>query len=284
MYLPNVNLRKRDDYYVFQKDYYVLKKLSEMFHIPDLDYKIIIKYIISNNIDVNSYIYYKKDVYVPIIYKCSLTPSINHQKCFKWLLDHGANPYLIPDAEKENRVNILFVCNEIYIPSLNRKNDIKNDIISKIDIDIDNVLNKLRYGNLRRLIILNKYGYIDTIISYKKYIDDKFYFEMIDIMITRINLICKTSNDGDMITKVIDKYVEIYRLLDPDPNIKYNNTSLLQYIINFYLVKLAKLLITRYSTKEDIILKYHTEFDPLVVAVLRHLYNDRNFYELSNLI
>ena len=276
----------RDDYYVFQDNYYVLKELATMFRDSEVSDHKLVDYITFNNIDVNSYIttFSQNGTYVPIVYQCSLLP--NRVKLFKWLVSQGANTRLVVDGPPNKIYDILFSCNDKYLKYLVKKN---NTLSRSIDTNRQ-IRAKFVHGNYRRVFLLNKLSVISDI-DIKNALQsqghDMLVLETIKTMIDRLGLICRTHNTKSEVDQVTDKYLIVFGtyikylpdLVIPD--------SAVNILVEYYQHKILALLsasnkLPEPKTKTNPI--YHTDMNPKIVAVLRLLLNDRNYAETCDVL
>ncbi len=269
-------MEQRKHYYVFQKDYYQLKAFSGMLKNSEISDETLVNYLEKNNLNVNSYIttFDKKDTFVPIIYQCSMLP--NREILFKYLIKKRATLDKLPDANDDTiNYNILFVCHEKYLSFIS-----KNVSITK---DKENQLkNKLLFGNYRRVLLLKKRNIVKESDISLAFNDSDFLLKCIKLLIDRICLIFRTHNSQEEADKVISKYQIIFKLYK-----KYGGSEpsdkIIQALANYYQHKLLTTLFILYpllkKKLENIEVKYHTDasMKPEIVAILRRLYNDRNY-------
>lgn len=273
------------EYYVFQTNYWKLKKLLELLRTPKTESSQLIRYMKKNKLDVNSYIPLNSDgtIYVPIIYQTTLIPTLT--EFFKWLIKNGAKADKEPDTDEGvSADNILFVAHEKYLKFLTNTLKLK---IDRLDL-AGQLLKKLKFGNLKRirqLIALDVFSVSDLHSAISSSDTGELAFSVIDIMLDRINLICRTANKREDIEKVLTKYVEIIGLIKPDPLVERECITLIQYCTNFYLHPIiAELMKTQITLKPVPEIKYHADLDEKLVAILRQLYNDRRYVETCDLI
>ena len=273
----------RDEYYVFQDNYYTLKELATMLRNNEVSDQILVDYITTNNIDVNSYLTtFQNGTYVPIVYQCSLLP--NRVKLFKWLTSRGANTRLVVDGPTDKIYDILFSCNDKYLKHLVKH----NKTLSKSIDTSRQIRTKLVHGNYRRVFLLNKLSVIsedDIRNALKCKGHDMLVLETIKTMIDRLGLICRTHNSKEEVDQVIDKYLIVFGtyikylpgLIIPD--------SAVNLLIKYYQHKILSLLSGSNKLTETMVTPvYHTDMNPKIVAVLRLLFNDRNYAETCDIL
>ena len=275
--------RARDDYYVFQDNYYVLKNLAILLRKSEVLDKEVVDYIISNNIDVNSYLTtFQNGHYIPIIYQCSLLP--NRVKLFKYLVSKGAKTRLIADGPHNKIYDILFSCHDKYLKYLVKH----NKTLSKSIDTSRQIRTKLIHGNYRRVFLLNKLSVIseeDITNAMKDH--DWLILETIKTMIDRLGLICRTHNVRDEVDHVINKYLVIFGIYIkylPDLTIPYSAVSLL---VKYYQHKVLALLSASCKLQDlpdDLNPIYHADMNPKNVAVLRLLFNDLNYAKTCDVL
>ncbi len=272
---------ERDDHYVFQDNYYKLKDLAIMLKQVDIQDEKLIEYCKDHKIDPNSYLTtFQNSTYVPIIWQCSLLP--NRKEFFKWLISNGSNTKLVVDGDSDRIYDILFVCHEKYLKFLVKQNKKLSSTIDKYR----QIRTKLVHGNYRRVLLLKRLGLItdnDISISINTV---SIFLETTKTMIDRIGLICKTHNDPSEVNAVINKYLvvfDIYIKNIKNPGSELDNVIdiLIQYYQHDILVKL--LPFTDISVTKKIVI-YHEDMDPKTVAVLRILFNDRNYVKTCDVL
>ena len=264
-----VDIKNREEYYVFQPNYYQLKTLSEMMNDRKISFKDIIRFIVRNKIDLNSYIKLGNDhkIFVPLIYACSLTPHL--EKVFIYLLKNKADPTKIPDADDDATDDLLFVCHEKYFKTL-----IKNGCTVDPKRKSRQIRKKIQYGNYKRLMLLLKHNLInekDIAVS----VDEKIYIDCVKVLIDRIYLICGTTNMKADVDTMISKYVTVFLFIQKYSSNVHRNTELTEILKNNYLFELLEL---PFIIKTDVTApKYHEDMDDKIVAMLRQLYNDYRY-------
>lgn len=284
-----------DDYYVFQSNYYLLKGLAEKLRTPNTSSNDLIKYMKKHQIDPNSYLTTfhsnpSEAIYVPIYWQCVQTPM--HVKFFKYLQKSNADLNKIPDCTNSKKFHhALFSCHESYIPELiSGMSDLKSTISINLD---EQIKGKVITGNIRRILILLKVKAIskqELYKSFKTYPD--LYFQVIDVLLDRINLVCRTHNQKEEVTQILLKYVKVFEFLFKFPEIKFNlyknNTqisesnqiSIYQYCANFYLYEIIVILKGHgydESIHDKITVRYHEDMNPKLVASIRQLLNDQRY-------
>lgn len=257
------------EFYVFQPKYYPLKKLNELMRTQGTTSDELITYMTNENIDPNSYIELCPRVFCPIIYQCSLTPS--HAKFFLWLLKHGASPHKKLDISTDAKADhILFACHEKFLPTLiDRQHVVLDQPVQ------EPITRKLCFGNLRRVKLLVKLGVLshrDVMIAIRQ---PDLGFQIIDVLIDRIHLICNTRNEKKDIDNLLVKYAEIMKFIKATGCETRNEVSLAQYCAGYYLHPILKVLTNRPPTS----VVYHEDADPKAVAIMRQLYNDFRYVE-----
>lgn len=269
------------EYYVFQQKYYQLKKLGELLRTAGVTSDELIEYTIRESLDPNSYIEFCNGVFCPIIYQCSLTPS--HIKFFLWLLKHGANPHKMLDVSDRARADhILFVCHERFMPIL-----IDKCKVTMKDVPVETVretiIRKLTFGNLRRIRLLVKFRVIkptDVLQVQSSTIPD-LGFQVVDVLIDRIGLICQTYNEKKDIDNLLSKYTEVMKFIKTTGSETRSGVTLTQYCAGYYLHPLIATFPDAKIVNAKVI--YHADADPKIVAVLRQLFNDFRYVETCKL-
>lgn len=273
-----------DDYYVQHNDYEKLKILAEKLRTPSMTSKELIDYVINNNIDVNSYITtFNLGIYTTIIFQ--IVQTTNYHDFYKFLIAKGADICKISDYDEESKFHfqhILFQCHEKYIKLLLSS-------CSSININLRcQVLKKLYSGNIRRLMLLLKFNVltVKTLSEIFKS-ESNIYVEVINVLIDRINLICKTSNIKSEVDKTILKYIDILKFIlkfKIDCNVIINDMSIIQYCANFYLYEIIEFFYFNGNIQKINEIVYHSKMDPKFVASLRQLLNDRRYVCTANIL
>ena len=277
------------EYYVFQDEYWTLKQLNQLLRTPNTESNTLIDYVSEHKIDPNCYLELNEHTFVPLIYQVSLTPK--HTEFFKWLVSQGANPKKLPDSDPGYPVeHILFAAHPKYLKFLTNT---LNITVPRDQTSLDLLIQKkLKFGNLKRLKLLIKQRVLSANDLQRAISPNRgdLAFDAVEIMLDRINLICRTHNDKDEIDEILEKYTKIFELLRPSPLAQKNQITLIQYCTNFYLHpiigSILKPLTADQRTKAvvGVEIKYHRELDERLVALLRQLYNDRRYVETCDLI
>ena len=281
--------RKRQEYYVFQSNYYGLKNIAQKF--ADLaPAEEILNEIKTQNIDVNSYVTTFGYGFVPIIYQSTCSPK--YESVFIYLINHGANPNLLPDADCVN--DILFVCHEKYLKTLIKlKCQLQPTEVHR------QILAKLRYGDIRRLKLLIKYRVLklEQISELTK--SDELAFDIISGLIEQVMHICVNCGEKPAIDCVLKRHYDTLEFMIKhglkitvtsqrkrvhtlhEPSATAGSVSLIQYATDYYLADIVSLLLKNGCSPVPVI--FHEKMDPQLVAILRHLYNDRNYARLCEM-
>ncbi len=286
MNMSNNNL---DEYYVFKDDYYRLKELAEKLRTPDISSDELIKFMKSHKIDVNAYLttfHVKPElaIYVPIYWQVVSTPV--HSKFFRWLINNGADITKLPDCADNSKLqHVLFACHESYIKELLISIQHPSYVIPNLS---NQIKNKILSGNIRRILILLKVKAIT-----KKDINDvlnkspDLYFEVLNVLIDRIHLICRTHNSKNEVQQVINKYIKVFEFImkfkDIPMNLIYQNNnngniSIYEYLANFYLYEFIDLFKSNnIQIKTNLKVTYHVDMNVKLVASIRQLLNDNRY-------
>lgn len=288
----------RDEYYIFQHNYYQLKELITMIgddksNATDVNNDLskyscqhIIDFLKDKEIDVNSYIcptYVsgKDNVWVPLVFFVSLFP---HRKILlKWLLKHRADPRKLPDGDT---MNICFYCHEKYLNMFRVIAPPLTDKSSSVAIadTVRHISNKLICGNIRRICLLLKHGTITNDVmrqvATSKNLPDEIINAMISRLIVSLSLRADEDIDKTMLTvNFINKYLIIFKLL-----LKYGLSFTLetkQLCANNYLYEILQL---ENIHDLNITIKYHTDMNDQLVSMLRPLFNDYRYVKTCEII
>jgi hypothetical protein len=266
-----------DEYYMNEYQYLKKNELKTKI-INNEDYKDIIKFIIINQIDINSFIKVKNNFYAPLIY---IVMHSNNIKLFKWLFKQ-TNINLNIKYDKDNNEyipNYLITCNEKMFKYIKNISEIK-------PIDIIYCLKKGLYNKLK---LFDK----NCLFLFKN-INDKILpmnieFDILKELLDQIYILCMIKNNKDTINELINNYIKIYDIIYDYINIlntNENNITFIQLCIDWYLLDIVKLFIPKLKkTDRDLLkIKFYKDYDNETTAVYRQLYNDYNYYYIAILI
>ena len=272
--MPSETEIKRDEIYVFRSDYYHLKALNFLLEEKNYRDKAVIGFMKKFKIDINSYVPIKNTngVYVPIIYKCML-----HKKCektVKYLLDKGANIFLLPDAD--NIIELPFVCDRYYLNFLKIK---KLYLQCSEENTLEQIIEKILKGDIKRIYDLQVLKFLQPNLIVKAINDKNLTNKIVINLLNAVAVICNTTNEKSHVDAEIKKYNNTIKFL---LNNGHDIDDLqMQNIVNMYLVETAKMVKEHYIDKKwNITVTKHKNMDKYKTAYLRQLFNDYNENQL----
>lgn len=262
-------MSKRNEYYVFQKDYYRYEELRRLIELKDC--KSAMTYFVSHCLPPNCYIRAnsdpKSDLFVPLIYK-TLEHSQLHEFSV-YLLKRGANFKLEPDGEEGSYTDLLFTCHARYVPWLVRKG-------AKISHPETGIKRCLLLGNWERLEVLVSSGQVERdSIRY----DDELPYQMIKTAVHYLTFfytqaIKHESTGGEPPSlkaetdKTVGKYSKTFELFPPERV----TPELIQLCVDYYLYEILAVLHVTSSPNPPVYNQKGT-----ITAVIRPLLNDARY-------
>lgn len=282
-YFEDINKKYNQTYKTQSLDIYykVLPKYVNFINIIKTNKNIkaedLIKYILKYNINLNEYVDFTKYSYVPLYYLIYHIDNIELVKVMKYFIEIKKtilNYDLKIDNIGPEMAHFLISCNSKYIKYIYKDINIKefNNIYIYMFIN----------GLYDRYIILSKY--IDFN-NYKHLITSDIIYNMLISLLAQIQIICLSPDTTGRIDKLFKNYIEIFKLYNINPFlIIYNNENLFQICINWYLVPFVKYFNENKSQSIIPLLYYYKDFNNEVCAFFRHLFNDRNYAELCNIL
>ena len=260
-------MNKRNEYYVFQPDYYRYEELRRL--IEKKDSVAAMKYFVSHSLPVNLYMRAnsdpKGDLFVPLIYKTLQTKELHEFSLY--LLKHGAKFKLEPDGDEYP--DLLFTCHTKYVPWLIKK----GATVSHPDVGIKKCL---MVGNWERLQLLISSGMITAAqVTYEQeqpYQMIKTAVHYLTFFYTQAIKHESTGGEPPSLKGETDKTIEKYRKtfeLFPPKEIK---PEVIQLCVDYYLYEILQVLDVTYSDNPPVYNQKGT-----ITAVVRPLLNDARY-------
>ena len=279
-----------ESYYTNDLNYSKLCKLKELIICKNTEYKEIIKYIINNKININSYIKIKDNFYAPLFYL--IIHAENQLKLFKWI--HSLNKinynlkydYFINDIYDNYIPHYLTTCKSIYLKYLFKNEEINNELKK------EDIIFLLKNANIDRIKLLN-IDIKEFLINDKKNSNnDNIYIEFIileHLIYKNITYICATNNNKKNIDFILNKYLELFKYIDIDPYIinKQTNISFIQTCIDWYLLNIIEYLknkLNNNNINKSLNITFYKDINEEKSAIYRQLYNDYNYYNICKLL
>jgi hypothetical protein len=143
----------REEYYVFQKEYYELEELRRL--VESRDSEKAMKYFVDNRLNCNAYMRSadKSKTFVPLIFK-----TLEHEQLHTFslfLIKSGARIKAQPDGEPGDCMDLLFTCHSRYTAWL-----VKKGVACKHPVN--GIVKSLLIGGWDRLQELIRHGAIST--------------------------------------------------------------------------------------------------------------------------
>jgi len=263
----------RDEYYVFQPHYYILKDLSKMIADKNVLCQELKSYMELNKLDANSYINYireheKSSIWMPLVYFVSMYDF--RVDFFKYLISAGADPRKLTDSDIE--LNICFICHDRYLQYLSQKAPPKKNVSVQIQ-------SKLVSGTTERLRQLLKLNALTSTQIKEAVREPVLATDIINMFINRIMVVSLNFDERVQLThQLIEKYLDVFQFMKTyDANL----VSIQDLCKKYYLYEFLEMIEGTHSEEEPL---YHTHMDATLVASLRPLLNDKRYVKTCEIV
>lgn len=268
----------RDERYVFNKNYNILKGLAELFKSTETESKHIVKYMLKHDLDINSQIPTGSNgVYYPIVFRCLLDNRFD--KLVTTLIKNNVDLHQLPDADPDKISEILFVCDPRYIDMLCSKH-VK--IVSSKEHRCRQIKERLKSGEVTRIIKLINKGALDSHDIFDVVSNQQLFQEIIEDLVNKLMIICTSTNNRDEVLSITSKYAKTVRFL-----LKNGLTideCQMQNLLDMYLVDVVKVIILEKGVEPFKRCKVipHKKMNEVKTAYMRQLFNDYNQAQLED--
>ena len=246
--------------------------------------KELISFIESNKIHVNTYLpCINNDGEMPLIFYCCSTPRFPN--LFNYLVERNVD--VTAEMNTKDPIELLYYSQTEYIPTLISRGAVLSQELFKT-----NGKKLLIGGNIKKLMVLYKYGAIQKSQLTDLINIENLIFDICDRLYERMFFICKNSDSIDVFTKnykdTMKNYLDCYKLIFMNGTninqVNANGELFFQQILNTYFTPLIEELI-KYEPNLDVIdVIHHSNFDLNNRIVMRYFYNNENYEKIKEII
>lgn len=245
----------------------------------------VIEYIKTYGINVNTYLpSLNGDGEIPLLYYCC--SNLKYMDLFKFLISENVSIEL--EMNTKVRIELLYYSQTEYIPML-----IKSGAKLNPEFIVDNGQKLLIGGNVKKLMVLYKYGAIAKeqlveLISVKNLV-----FSVIDRLYERMFFICQNSQTKDVFEKnyqeTMKNYIDVYKLIFIN-GVHINQINIetgerfIQQILNTYFMPLIEMILSFNPNLDEVSLMHHSNFNLTNRQIMKYFYNQESYEKITEML
>lgn len=245
----------------------------------------IINYIVTNRIDVNSYIPSNMNMELPIIYYCCSRSDLYELTVY--LINNGANlsmPIKCNDPTKQ--IELLYYSQIEYIPLLISRGCILNP--SKVKESIEMFLIR---GNILKLMTLYKNKALNKEQLMNVLCESDIIFKILDFLYQKIFNLSRDVKSVNEFTKyyneIMDNYILTFKLFTKNGINLYQfmgEESFVQRVLNTYFIKLIDFITDGMTTLDNDEFLHYSNFDINNRQIMNLIYNERAYKTINQML